>query len=91
HRCERNSLGIEGPVDFALAFWSAHEVPDLEGLLRQVHACLRPDGKFFVAEPRLHVSAKSFDQMIGAAEDIGMRLLEEPPVCLSRAAVLAKE
>ncbi|MFH1918359.1 MAG: class I SAM-dependent methyltransferase [Planctomycetota bacterium] len=91
HRCERNSLGIEGPVDFALAFWSAHEVPDLEGLLRQVHACLRPDGKFLVAEPRLHVSAKSFDQMIGAAEAVGMRLLEEPHVCLSRAAVLAKE
>src|SRR5512139_2340496 len=27
-RGRNESLGIEGPADFALAFWMAHEVPD---------------------------------------------------------------
>ena len=28
HRCEANSIGLAEPVDFVLAFYSAHEVPD---------------------------------------------------------------
>ena len=29
HRCQANALEVAEPVDFALAFYSAHEVPDL--------------------------------------------------------------
>ena len=85
HRCEPDRIGVAGPVDFVLAFWSVHEVPDLEGFLGQVHACLGPDGKFLVVEPRGHVSTESFDQMIAMAEKIGMRVLETPQIRLSRA------
>jgi ubiquinone/menaquinone biosynthesis C-methylase UbiE len=91
HQCEPDCIGVEGPVDLVLAFWSAHEVPDLEGFLLQVHACLRPDGKFLVAEPRGHVSAKSFDQMIATAENIGMRVSGKPHIRMSRAVVLTKD
>ena len=28
HACPRDSVGINQPIDFALAFWSLHEAPD---------------------------------------------------------------
>ena len=91
HQCEPDCIGVEVPVDLVLAFWSAHEVPDLEGFLWQIHACLRPDGKFLVAEPRGHVSAKSFDQMIVMAENIGMRVSGKPHIRMSRAIVFTRD
>ena len=63
HRCEADRLGIDATVDFALAFAMVHEVADQGRLLKaKYHSCLKPDGKFFVAEPRLHVSEVAFDK-----------------------------
>ena len=45
HRCEPDSIGLDEPVDFALAFYSAHEVPDLRRLLGEIHGSLRPQGR----------------------------------------------
>lgn len=91
HRCEPDSIGVDDPVDFVLAFWAVHEVPDLRGLLTQLNACLRSTGKFLATEPRFHVSARAFSRMIATAEDIGLKVLERPRVCLSRAVVLGKQ
>jgi ubiquinone/menaquinone biosynthesis C-methylase UbiE len=60
HTCEQNRLGIAAEVDFALLFAMLHEVPDQECLLREVWSCLKPDGKWLLAEPPLHVSGKRF-------------------------------
>ena len=51
HRCERNSIGLDEPVDFALAFYSAHEAPDLRRLLGEIHSNLWPQGRLLVVEP----------------------------------------
>lgn len=91
HRCEPTALGVDGPVDFVLAFWSAHEVPDLRGLLADVHGCLVEGGKFLVAEPKGHVSAEAFGKMVAVAEEVGLRPFAWPRVRLSRAVVLGKE
>jgi len=90
HRCEPDLLGIDETVDFALAFYAAHEVPDLRRLLSQTHGCLGPNGKFLVTEPRFHVWARTFDRMIETGEDIGLRMLETPRVCLSRSVVFGR-
>lgn len=90
HRCAADSLGLDEPVDFALAFYSAHEVPDLRRLLGEVHGCLRPGARFLVVEPRGHVSAPAFQQMLSLAEEIGLAVSDRPRVRLSRAAVLVK-
>jgi len=89
-RSEKESLGFIEPVDFALAFYSAHEVPNLRRLLAEIHACLRARGKFLVVEPRGHVGPKEFSAMLSQAEAIGFRVQQEPRVALSRAAVLKK-
>ena len=60
HRCEPDSIGLDEPIDFALAFYSAHEVPDLRRLLGEIHSSLRPKGRFMVVEPIGHVTAKIF-------------------------------
>jgi ubiquinone/menaquinone biosynthesis C-methylase UbiE len=91
HQCGPNALGIDVQVDFVLAFAVVHEVPDTRRLLGEVRANLRPGGTFFVAEPRLHVPAEQFQGMVKLAEELGLRLTEEPRVRLCRAAVFARE
>jgi cyclopropane fatty-acyl-phospholipid synthase-like methyltransferase len=90
HLCEPDTLGIDGPVDVALAFWSAHEVPDLRGLLADVHGCLVDGGKFLVAEPKGHVSAGAFAKMVALAQQVGLSVQDEPRVRFSRAVAFVK-
>ncbi len=80
HRCQKDSLALDRAVQFALAFWSAHEVPDLGKLLAEVHACLVPGGKFLVVEPRGHVTPGDIVAMTEKAERTGFETLPERPV-----------
>ena len=89
HKCESGSLGLDARADFALAFAMVHEVPDTRRLLAEIHACLKPGGRFFVAEPRLHVASRTFQKMLEIAAETGFRPLEEPQVARCRAVVLA--
>lgn len=91
HRCEADAIGLDEPVDFALAFYSAHEVPDLRKLLIDIHRCLRPGGRLLVVEPIGHVTAAAFQDMVSLAEGVGLALCERPRVRLSRAAVLLRK
>jgi ubiquinone/menaquinone biosynthesis C-methylase UbiE len=84
------SLNVTVPADFVLAFWMAHEVPDQERFFAQLYAVLKNDGKFLLAEPKLHVSRPQFDAAIGTAQKAGFRQLERPSVSLSLAALFAK-
>jgi len=90
HRCAATSLGMSTSVDFALAFYSAHEVPDVPHLLREIHACVRPRGELLVVEPHGHVSAHDFARMLADAEEIGWHIQERPSIRWSHAAVLAR-
>jgi len=90
HRCEADSIGLTEPIDFALAFYSAHEVPDLRRLLGEIHGCLRAQGKLLLAEPIGHVTANDFQQMISVANEIGLQEDERPRIRMSHAAVFIK-
>jgi hypothetical protein len=56
-----------------------HEVPDTKRLLSQIHARLKPGGKFLVAEPRLHVPTSSFQRTLEVAAAVGFRQSAEQP------------
>lgn len=90
HKCEPDHLGIEVQADFALAFAMVHEVPNPHRLFQEIHACLNPGGKLLLAEPMLHVSAKTFAQERAAATEVGFRAAEEPQIRWGRAAVFGK-
>lgn len=90
HRCEADALGLDEPVDFALAFYSAHEVPDLRRLLGELYGCLRPRSKLLIVEPVGHVTAKAFEAMTSLAAQIGLHVDHRPPIRWSRAAAFVK-
>jgi 2-polyprenyl-3-methyl-5-hydroxy-6-metoxy-1,4-benzoquinol methylase len=90
HHCAQDRLGSNTQADFALAFAMAHEVPDPDRLFREIHDCLKPGGKLLLAEPPLHVPAKLFAEEIAAAEEAGLRLVEQPRLRWCRAALLQK-
>ncbi|HEX2694129.1 MAG TPA: class I SAM-dependent methyltransferase [Acidobacteriota bacterium] len=77
-------------VDFALAFWMVHEVPDKERLFSEILACLVPGGTLLLAEPRLHVNAKAFAEIAGTALKAGFVSAGPVPIRFSRAALLRK-
>jgi ubiquinone/menaquinone biosynthesis C-methylase UbiE len=90
HQCERDRLGVDAQVDFALAFMMVHEVPDQQRLLSEILGCLKPAGKLLVAEPRLHVSGKAFARTLALAAAAGLRTIEEPRVTWCRAVILER-
>ncbi|MCX6258496.1 MAG: class I SAM-dependent methyltransferase [Bacteroidia bacterium] len=90
HKCEADKTGVTDMVDFILAFWMIHEVPDQDKLFIELKSILKPGGKIFIIEPRFHVSKKSFDEMINKFENIGFEMIERPKVFFSRTVLLAK-
>jgi cyclopropane fatty-acyl-phospholipid synthase-like methyltransferase len=91
HRCSANSLDLNEAVDFALAFYSAHEVPDAARLLVEVYELLIPHGQFLIAEPVGHVLQGAFARMLDQAKEVGFEIRERPAIRLSHAALLVKQ
>lgn len=83
-------LLIGAPVDFVLAFWMLHEVPDKDRLLREIAASMKPGARFLLVEPKWHVSRESFDYSLQLAEAAGLARVEDRPVALSMATLLTK-
>lgn len=80
-----NSLGIHGQaqIDFALAFWMVHEVPDQNRFLEELTSLLKPGGLFLVAEPAIHVSRKMFQETERRMQASGFELKERPKIFMS--------
>jgi ubiquinone/menaquinone biosynthesis C-methylase UbiE len=89
-RCSPDRIGLDRPVDFALAFWMVHEVPDGRTFLLEIHDRLAPGGRFLLIEPLFHVSRKAFEETLRRGVEAGFTLLDRPRVRFSRAAVLGK-
>ena len=85
-----DKIGVDQPVDFALAFWMVHEVLQPEHFLGQIYETLKPAGSFLLVEPIIHVSGKAFEQTVSLAKEIGFRIVERPKVRASRAVLLGK-
>ena len=88
HKAQPEKLGISEMVDFALAFYMVHEVPDKKSFLSEVASHLKPDGRFLIVEPKFHVSKIDFDSTLKIARSVGLEHISEPKLSLSRAALL---
>ncbi len=86
-----DNIGITEPVDFVLAFWMVHEVPDIPRFFSQSASVLKETGTFLIAEPRMHVPERKFREEIEQARLAGFQISGAPPVRISRAAVLSKQ
>ena len=90
HRCEPNSIGIDEPANFALAFYSFHEVPDAERGIGEIHGLLRAQGQFLIVELIGHVGAAEFENLLSLSQEAGFKVGDGPRIRLSHAAVLVK-
>jgi Methylase involved in ubiquinone/menaquinone biosynthesis len=88
HKCQEESIGLTDKVDFILAFYMVHEVPDQSKLFRELKSILKPNGLIFIIEPKFHVSKQSFEQMIDKIKTIGLEIMDRPKIFFSRAVVL---
>lgn len=90
HKSQQDKIGVREKVDFALAFYMVHEVPNKEGFLREVAATLKPHGKLLVVEPMFHVSKSSFEETVKIAQSAGLKVISWPKVFFSRAVLLQR-
>ncbi|HEY5132530.1 MAG TPA: methyltransferase domain-containing protein [Candidatus Krumholzibacteriaceae bacterium] len=81
--------GLAGRVDFALAFYMVHEVPDATAFLTLVRATLALGGRLLVVEPKMHVSARAYAGTVDAAQKAGFRIIDSPKIRQSRTMLLA--
>ncbi len=89
-QCGQNSINVTESVDFILAFYMVHEVPDKFALFTQLKSVLKESGRFLLVEPKLmHVSRKEFDITKKIAESVGFRVAPGPHVVLSWSALLS--
>ena len=82
---QQDLLGVKDKVDFALAFWTVHEVRDQDRFFCEIRSSMKPDAVFLLVEPKLHVSEKMFKEMVDPALEAGFVLWSEEKISLSRA------
>jgi ubiquinone/menaquinone biosynthesis C-methylase UbiE len=90
HQCAKNRLGVTAAVDFVLAFYMVHEIPDQERFFSELRLLLRPGGRIFIVEPPLHTSRKAFESSIQKARDAGLMAVERPRLFLDKAVILQR-
>jgi len=89
HKSDLDRIGISEMVDFALAFYMVHEVPNAEAFLKEIGSVLKPKGKLLIVEPMFHVSATAFEKTIEVARQAGLSPISEPKISFSRSKLLS--
>lgn len=88
HKCQDENIGVLEKVDFVLAFYVVHEVPDQDKLFMELKSILKPGGQILIVEPKFHISDKVFEKMIALIMSFGLEVTGRPKVFFSRAVVL---
>jgi ubiquinone/menaquinone biosynthesis C-methylase UbiE len=87
-KCDKDKINVLETVDFILAFYMVHEVPDKNSLFKQLRSVLRDQGQFLLVEPKLfHVSQEEFELTTRVAENNGFKSYPGPKLRLSWSAV----
>lgn len=89
HRCQVDTIGISQKVDFILAFWMIHEVPDQQRIIGELKSLMNPGARIWIIEPQIHVTEKAFKKMTGLLELAGLEIIERPKIWLSRSVLLS--
>ena len=90
HKCEVAKIGVTDAIDFALAFYMVHEVPDQQSFYSELATILKPGGQLLVVEPPFHVSVSAFRASLDKADAAGLTASDGPRVLLSKAALLRR-
>jgi ubiquinone/menaquinone biosynthesis C-methylase UbiE len=88
HKCESSKIGVTDKVDFVLLFYVIHEVANQDSLLKELKTILKPGGRIFIIEPKIHVTKKDFEKMTGNILKLGFEIIDSPKVFFSRTLLL---
>ena len=88
-KCSTSGINVTEKVDFILAFYMVHEVPDKDSLFKELKNILNVEGKILLVEPKLfHLSKSEFLNTVKIAEKNGFKTSPAPKVLFSWSAIL---
>jgi ubiquinone/menaquinone biosynthesis C-methylase UbiE len=88
-QCKKDTINVREKIDFGLAFYMVHEVPNKESFFKELKSLVNEKGKILIVEPKLfHVSKKDFRVTTGIAEKAGFLIDTGPRLPLSWSAIL---
>ena len=90
HKNQQEEIGISQNVDFVLAFYMVHEVPEKGQFFRELWSILRPGGQVLIVEPPFHVSKTDLDKTVQIAREAGFTDAEGPKMLFSKTVILKK-
>jgi len=90
HRCEEDRIGLTESVDFVLAFYMVHELPDQDRFYREIASLLASGGRALVVEPPFHVTRKKFTESLERARQAGFAPGPGPQVLFCKSALLTR-
>ena len=88
YKAKPNTIGVTTPVDFVLAFWMIHEVPDPAIFFKEIKTILKSSAKLLYTEPTFHVPEKRFNEILAIAEQAGLSINRTLSIRFSRAVLL---
>jgi ubiquinone/menaquinone biosynthesis C-methylase UbiE len=90
HKCEQHKIGLTGHVDFVLAFYVLHEIPEQQTFFNELASLLVPGGQVLIVEPPFHVSRSGFVLMIEKAGRAGLYPVKGRKVFFNKTVLLRK-
>jgi ubiquinone/menaquinone biosynthesis C-methylase UbiE len=90
HKSEKHTLGLSEGVDFVLAFYMVHEIPNQEAFFKEMKSILKPNGQVLIVEPPIHTSKTAFERTIQKARQAGLIAIDRPKMFPNKAAVLQR-
>ena len=81
---------IHEKIDFTVAIFVVHEMPEAGAFFAEAHRALRSGGRLLFAEPRRHVPKDAFDRSLEAAAQAGFTRLGDFRFPGARAVLLAR-
>jgi ubiquinone/menaquinone biosynthesis C-methylase UbiE len=88
-KSDGDNFVVPDKVDFILAFYMVHEVPDKDNLFKLLKNILNANGRFLIVEPKLfHVSKREFELTLQKAEQAGFKITNGPRLPFSHSTIL---
>ena len=85
-KCDNAEINVSENIDFGLAFFMVHEVPNKESFFKKLKSILNEKGQILIVEPKLfHVSKNDFELTTNIAQNVGFVIHHGPrlPLCWS--------
>jgi ubiquinone/menaquinone biosynthesis C-methylase UbiE len=88
-KCDKDKINVSERVDFILAFYMVHEVPDKNSFFDQLKNILNVQGQFLIVEPKFfHVSKNDFELTTSIAKNNGFKIHKGPSLPFSWSSLL---